>query len=105
MLGKKSKKGRCPFRGLKKCSNECVFYRSGVRFNEKTNENFPFEECAVNIIADNLEAMHNRIYMLQKETGEAKNANIMKILFDLGKVEKDEVLKIANKINEVKKLE
>ena len=101
MLKKKKteERGKCPFRSLKECSTECVLYRKGVRFtdNEKA-EAFPFEECALNIIADNLESMHNRTYMLQKEVGDTKNVMTLKILSDLGRVSPDEVGRQALKI-------
>jgi hypothetical protein len=113
MLNKKKSEGRgkCPFRKLAECSTECVLYRKGIRYTEKDGEPFPFEECALNIIADNLEAMHNRTYMLQKEVGETKNVMTLKILQDLGHVRPDEVERQALKIitppqddEEVKKL-
>jgi len=89
---------KCPFRKLSPCSEECAFYRKGVRFNELKSESFPFEECAINIIADNLEAMHNRTYMLQKEVGETKNVMAIKILSDLGLVKNSEVERQALRI-------
>lgn len=107
MLNKNGeKRGKCPFNKMKRCSEECVFYRKGVRFDDKNNQSFPFEECAMNIIADNIEMVHSRVFSLQKEVGETKNASILKILFDMGKIEKEEVLKLANKIDDdIKKLE
>ena len=98
MLNKNSKKGKCPFNRLKPCSELCILYRKGVRFNEQNNENFPFEDCGINIIADNLEAMHNRTYQMQKEVGDTKNVTIMKILQDIGKVDASEVERVAMKI-------
>jgi len=100
MLSKKNNKtkGKCPFRGLKKCNSECAFYREGIRYNENGNESFPFADCAINIIADNLESMHNRTYMMQKEVGETKNIMSLKILSDLGLAEKKEVVERATKI-------
>jgi len=91
MLSKNNKKGKCPFNRLRPCSDKCVLYRRGVRFNETKSENFPFEECAINIIAENLEAMHQRGYMVQKEVGEMKSVATMKILHDLGKCSPDEM--------------
>jgi len=70
MLNKKEKTKKeikCPFRKLNPCSEECAFYRKGVRFSELKNESFPFEECAINIIADNLEAMHIAIDKINPE--------------------------------------
>jgi len=114
MLNKKKTEGRgkCPFRNLKECSTDCVLYRKGIRYtDDQKSEPFPFEECALNIIADNLEAMHNRTYMLQREVGETKNVMTLKILQDLGHIKPDEVERQALKIitppsksSEVKKL-
>ena len=100
MLNKKKDEGRgkCPFRKLAECSTECVLYRKGVRFNEEKEESFPFEECALNIVADNLEAMHQRTYMMQREVGETKNVLTLKILQELGQVHPDEVQRQALKI-------
>lgn len=98
MISKQQNKGKCPFRNLQPCSEECAFYRKGVRFNEKKNENYPFEECAINIIADNLEAMHQRTYAMQREVGETKNVMAFKILSDLNIVSKDETVRQAQAI-------
>jgi hypothetical protein len=95
---KNSQKGCCPFRELKKCSEKCAFYRKGLRYSEQGGEPTAFEECAINIIADNLEAMHNRTYMLQKEVGETKNAIAFKVLTDLGMVTKEEAGRQAKAI-------
>jgi len=81
---KKTKRGLCPFSLFEECNPDCAFYRKGVRFAEKTSEPIPFEDCAINIIADNLEAMHNRTYMMQKEVGDTKNIMAMKTMVDLG---------------------
>lgn len=110
MLNKKGdKKGKCPFNKLKPCDDECILYRRGIRFNETKNENFPFEDCALNVIADNLEAMHNRTFMLQREVGETKGVMAMKILSDMGKVKEEdaacEALRILCPIDDKKKLE
>jgi len=101
MLSKKKTegKGKCPFRGLKDCSSDCAFYRKGIRYtDDQKSEPFPFEECAINIIADNVEAIHNRSYMLQKEVGETKNVIAVKILSDLGMAQPSEVQRQAMKI-------
>ena len=98
MISKVQNKGKCPFRNLEECSMECVFFRRGVRFNEKKGESYPFEECAINIIADNLEAMHQRSYSIQREVGETKNVMAFKILSDLGKVNPDEAIRRAEAI-------
>ena len=90
MLSKENQRGKCPFRNLEECSSECAFYRKGVRFNEKKQESYPFEECAINIIADNLEAMHQRTYAMQREVGETKNVMAFKILSDLGMIQPEE---------------
>jgi len=92
MLSKNKNRGKCPFRNLKICSDECVLYRKGVRYtDDESSEPFPIEECALNIIADNLESMHNRTYMMQKEVGEAKNVIALNILKDLNLTDVDVV--------------
>jgi len=113
MLNKKKdeNKGLCPFNNLKPCNEKCAFFRSGVRYTEINGEPFPFKECAINIIADNLESMHNRTYMMQKEVGETKNTIAMKILSDLGVGSIEETTRLAvrvlglDKKEETKKLE
>lgn len=99
-------KGKCPFRNLKECSSECILYRKGIRYtDDQKSEPFPFEECAINIIADNLEAMHNRTYMMQKEVGETKNVMAMKVLADLGLAHINEVKRQAIKMVAPEKVE
>jgi hypothetical protein len=100
MLNKKKDKllGKCPFRNLKRCSTECVLYREGVRFNETKDETTPFVECAINIIADNVEAIHNRAFMLQSEVGQTKNVIALKILADLGMHNPVDVARTAIKL-------
>lgn len=98
MISKENSRGKCPFRNLEECSPDCAFYRRGVRFNEKKQENYAFEECAINIIADNLEAMHQRTYAMQREVGETKNIMAFKILSDLGMVKKEEAASRAEAI-------
>jgi hypothetical protein len=102
----------CPFNKFKKCNPKCALYRRGVRFKELTNEAIPVEMCAINIIADNTEATHSRMIMLQQEMGQTKDAVIMGALVDMQVMEKEraqtEILKIANPdiidIKEPKKL-
>lgn len=90
----------CPFNKFKKCNPKCALYRRGVRFQETTNEATPIEMCVFNIIADNSEATHNRISMLQKEMGQTKDAVIMSALVDMQYIKQEqaqrEILKIAN---------
>jgi len=102
----------CPFNKFKKCNTKCALYRRGVRFQELTNEATPIEACVFNIIADNSEATHNRMTMLQKEMGQTKDAVIMGALVDMQVIRQEqaqtEILKIANPdiidIKEPKKL-
>jgi len=108
MLNDKDERGLCPFMLLEPCEKKCVFYRSGVRFNEEKTKSYPFEECAINVIASNLEAMHQRTYMMQKEVGETKNVMAIKILSDMGRVSPEEAAGQALRIlqpEETKKLE
>lgn len=97
MLTKKNDrlKGKCPFRGLKKCDRECILFREGIRYTEDGSDPFPVADCAINIIADNIEAMHNRSFMLQREVGETKNVMALKILSDMGLQDEKEVINTA----------
>ncbi len=100
MLSKKkeSEKGKCPFRSLKPCDPECAFYRKGVRYKEGSSEAYPFEDCVFNIIGDNLEAMHNRTYMMQKEVGDAKNIIALKTMVDLNMARPQDAQNLKNHI-------
>jgi len=98
---KNNEKGNCPFRNLEPCSDTCAFYRKGLRYKENSGDPIPFEECAINIIADNLEAMHNRTYMLQKEVGEAKGIIALKTMVDLNMARPDQAQELKNHIQRV----
>jgi hypothetical protein len=100
MISKKNdeKMKPCPFRKMKPCDPECVFFRKGIRYNTKTNETFPFTDCVINLIGDNLEAMHQRTHMMQSEVGETKNIMTLKIMSDLGMIKRDEVERQAKKM-------
>ena len=67
------------------CDPECVLYRKGIRYWEGDDKTEPFEECALNIVADSAENQVQRTFGLQKEMGEAKNAAIFQALAFLGK--------------------
>lgn len=64
--------GKCPFGRFNK-HEECAFYRKGIRIIELTGEQKPFEECAINIIADCLENMVSRSIGLQAEMNKVRN--------------------------------
>ena len=98
MLDSKITKGKCPLNKMKKCQEDCVLYRKGTRYNEKTDEVFPIEMCAFNVIADNIEAMHNRTYQLQKEMGETKNVMAFHVLANMGVGDPEEAKRQAEKI-------
>ena len=64
----------CPFT-KKKCNPECVFYRKGMRyFDEPGKKPEPFEDCAINIAVDCLEALVERSIGQQKATEGTRNA-------------------------------
>lgn len=84
MLTKKNERGKCPFRNLKPCSEECVLYRKGLRYKGDNSDPVPFEECAFNIMVDNIELTHARIFNLQQEMGDTKNVLALKTLVDVG---------------------
>jgi hypothetical protein len=100
MLEKKDKtKGEgCPFRGFKDCSNQCKLFRRGTRTNDLTGETTFVEDCSINVIADNIEMVHNRSFMLQKEVGQTKNVIAFDILSKMGIVSKEEAETQAKKI-------
>ena len=101
MLDKKDMKGKCPFRNFKECRDDCVFYRRGTRTIEHLNgseEVIAVELCAVNVIADNIERMHNRTYMLQKEMGETKNVMAFHVMADLRIASQEEAKAQAEKV-------
>jgi len=98
---KDNKKGNCPFRNLKPCSEKCALYRKGLKYKENSGDPIPFEECALNIIADNLEAVHNRSYMLQKEVGETKGIIALKTMVDLNMAKPDQAQDLRNHIQRV----
>jgi hypothetical protein len=85
----------CPYTGLKKkCSPDCMLYRKGVYVNETT----PFVDCAHNIIANNVEAIHNRAYTMQKEVGDLKNVIGLQMLQGLGMVQTTEFIRQAENL-------
>lgn len=62
---------KCPFGRFNK-HEECAFYRKGVRVMEATGEQKPFEECAINIVADCLESLVSRQIGLQAEMNKVR---------------------------------
>jgi len=62
----------CPF-SKKECRNDCVLYRRGIRYFEDGREPIPFEECAINIAVDCLEALVQRSIGQQKATEQTRN--------------------------------
>ena len=101
MLSKKKDKtlGLCPFTALKKeCSEKCMLFREGTYVNERTNETIPFKDCAFNIMVNNVEAMHNRSYMMQREVGDLKNMIGLELLQSVGMVQTTELIRQAEKL-------
>jgi hypothetical protein len=90
LFKKKDGSGECPFAGFKPCRDTCVFYRRGMRyFEDSTKEPEEHVDCAINVMTDNLEQMHNKIYTLQKEMGETKNVMGYKVMMDMGLITKE----------------
>ena len=80
------------------CDPECVLYRKGIRYWEGDDKTEPFEECALNIVADSTENQVQRTFGLQKEMGETKNAAIFQALTLLGKTgAAGEILRMAER--------
>lgn len=101
MLNKKKDKTKklCPYTGLKKeCSEDCMLFREGHIVNELNNETIPFTDCAHNIIANNLDAMHNRSYMVQKEVGDLKNVIGLQMLQSVGMVKAPDFIRQAENL-------
>jgi hypothetical protein len=69
----KNKKGKC-FIDKKSCNEECVLYRKGLRYFDDTRPPEPFEECAINIIADGVENIISRTVGLQAEQNKVANS-------------------------------
>jgi len=100
---KKNVRGLCPFREFKKCSNKCVLYRSGFRYSQNDpNTPIPFEDCAINIIADNVEVTHQRVFSLQEEFGEMKNVVAFGTLVSLGMEDPKNLGRIAKSVLDLK---
>jgi len=98
MLDSKVKKGKCPLNKMKECQEDCVLYRRGTRYNDKTEEVFPVELCAFNVIADNIEATHKRTFQLQKEMGDTKNVMAFHVLANMGVGNPEEARRQAEKV-------
>lgn len=105
-LAKNTKKGKCPFNKFKPCNPDCVFYRKGMRYYEKNKESIPFEECAINIIADSTENQVQRTFAMQKEMGETKNAVLFQAIAGLTGSEeaKEAVIRMVEKAGGLNKL-
>jgi len=70
----KNKKGKC-FIDKKPCIKDCHLYRRGLRyFDGKDRPPEPFEECAINIIADSVENIVSRTLGLQAEQNKVANS-------------------------------
>jgi hypothetical protein len=65
--------GKC-FIDKKPCDKECVLYRAGVRYTDDGKKSWPFEECALNIMADCLENVVSRMVGLQQEGNHVRNS-------------------------------
>jgi len=77
----------CPF-SKKDCRSDCVFYRKGFRYFEDGREPVPFEECAINIGVDCLEALVRRSIGQQKAMEQARNEvnKLRNFFLDVAKV-------------------
>lgn len=71
----KGKKGKC-FIDKKPCAESCVLFRKGLRYFDGPDKRppEPFEECAINIIADGIENMVSRTVGLQAEQNKVANS-------------------------------
>lgn len=105
-LHKNTERSKCPFNKFKSCNSDCVLYRKGFRYNEKDKEPIPFEECAINIIADSAENQVQRTFAMQQEMGETKNAVLFQAVAGLtGSIEaKDAVIRMIKEAGGLNKL-
>jgi len=71
-------KVKCPF-GKLNCE-ECRLYRKGIKLVGIEQKPEEFASCVFHVIADNLEELHRKVFSMQKEVGETKNANIFQAL-------------------------
>ena len=71
-------KQRCPFSKLD--CEECRLYRKGIRLVGIEQKPEEFSACVFHVIADNLEELHRKVFSMQQEVGETKNANIFQAL-------------------------
>jgi len=62
----------CPFVKSECKKEKCVFYRRGLRYYDNKKPE-PFEECAVNIIADGIENLVERQVGVQKSNEQIRN--------------------------------
>jgi len=69
----KNQKGKC-FIDKKSCNEQCVLYRKGLRYFDDKRPPEPFEECAINIIADSVENIISRTVGLQAEQNKVANS-------------------------------
>jgi len=71
-------KARCPFSKLD--CEECRLLRTGIRLVGLEQHQEKISACVFHVIADNLEAVHKKLFTLQAEVGETKNANAFQAL-------------------------
>ena len=71
-------KNKCPFSKLD--CDDCRLYRKGIRLVGLEQKQEEVAGCVFHIIADNLEEVHQKVFSMQKEVGETKNANVFQAL-------------------------
>jgi predicted small metal-binding protein len=73
------KQTKCPFSSRLDCES-CRLYRKGIRLVGIEQRQEEYGNCVFHLMADNLEEVHRKVFSLQKEMGETKNANIFQAL-------------------------
>ena len=99
-----AKEKKCPF-GKLECE-DCRLFRKGIRLVGIEQKPEEVAECVFHVIADNLEELHRKVFSMQKEVGETKNANIFQalaILTDQAEA-KEELKKVVVKAFQAQKL-
>ena len=92
------KKRECPLTN-NECE-DCKWYRQGIRLVGIEEKQEEYGSCVLHVVADNLEEVHRKVYALQKETGETKNAMALKILVDMKMADSELLLRTVTKMLE-----
>lgn len=90
-------KKKCPF-GFKVCTEDCELYEEDIRQPDDGSPAVVARGCSIRLAIDTLKTINMRLSMLQKETGETKNAanNLAMVMIGVRQAQ-NEIYKIARK--------